>query len=386
MLRSEKKSLMRFLLIYLGSTFLLFSLASWVFYQYQRHQLIDQQRNALKYEAQQIKTQLHKLHESSDPQLFYPVHPPFASSIYDIDKNYIFGTIKGVHLLEESNYMKDETQLYYLDKVEPYFLGAAFLLVSKTLDTKSIVKLQEMMVWFMLGAGVFFALLGYFLGKLFIAPMRDSIKQMNQFIQDTTHELNTPISTILTNIEMLETFGKCQKSNELRRIEIASKTLSRIYDDLTYLNLNHHYHRHIECLDVSGIVRERAVFFSSMIEAKGLTLHLDIDPGVMLEIDRNDLVRLMDNLISNAIKYNKIKGLLHISLTREYFRIADEGIGIKEQDMENILHRFKRANNSEGGFGIGLDIVNQVVSSYGFVLSIKSKVQKGTEVEIRWEK
>ncbi len=384
MLKSEKKSLIRFLLIYLGSTFLLFSLALWIFYQHQKHQLIDQQRNTLKYEAQQIKTQLHKLHESSDPKLFYPVHPPFVSSIYDVDKNYIFGDLKGVHLMNESSYMQDETQLYYLDKVEPYFLGAAFLLVSKTLDMKPIVKLQETMVWFMLGAGVFFGLLGYFLGKLFVAPMRDSIKQMNRFIQDTTHELNTPISTILTNIEMLETFGKCEQSNELRRIEIASKTLSRIYDDLTYLNLNHHYHRRIECVDVSGAIRERLVFFSSMIEAKGLILRLDIDPGVVLEMDRNDLVRLADNLISNAIKYNKTKSLLHVSLTKEYFRVADEGIGIKEKDMENILHRFRRANDSEGGFGIGLDIVNQVVNSYQFVLSIKSKVQKGTEVEVRW--
>jgi len=384
LLKSEKKSLIRFLLIYLGSTFLLFSLALWIFYQHQKHQLIDQQRNTLKYEAQQIKTQLHKLHESSDPKLFYPVHPPFVSSIYDVDKNYIFGDLKGVHLMNESSYMQDETQLYYLDKVEPYFLGAAFLLVSKTLDMKPIVKLQETMVWFMLGAGVFFGLLGYFLGKLFVAPMRDSIKQMNRFIQDTTHELNTPISTILTNIEMLETFGKCEQSNELRRIEIASKTLSRIYDDLTYLNLNHHYHRRIECVDVSGAIRERLVFFSSMIEAKGLILRLDIDPGVVLEMDRNDLVRLADNLISNAIKYNKTKSLLHVSLTKEYFRVADEGIGIKEKDMENILHRFRRANDSEGGFGIGLDIVNQVVNSYQFVLSIKSKVQKGTEVEVRW--
>jgi len=384
LLKSEKKSLIRFLLIYLGSTFLLFSLALWIFYQHQKHQLIDQQRNTLKYEAQQIKTQLHKLHESSDPKLFYPVHPPFVSSIYDVDKHYIFGDLKGVHLMNESSYMQDETQLYYLDKVEPYFLGAAFLLVSKTLDMKPIVKLQETMVWFMLGAGVFFGLLGYFLGKLFVAPMRDSIKQMNRFIQDTTHELNTPISTILTNIEMLETFGKCEQSNELRRIEIASKTLSRIYDDLTYLNLNHHYHRCIECVDVSGAIRERLVFFSSMIEAKGLILRLDIDPGVVLEMDRNDLVRLADNLISNAIKYNKTKSLLHVSLTKEYFRVADEGIGIKEKDMENILHRFRRANDSEGGFGIGLDIVNQVVNSYQFVLSIKSKVQKGTEVEVRW--
>ena len=67
--------------------------------------------------------------------------------------------------------------------------------------------------------------------------MRDSLKQMNRFIQDTTHELNTPISTILTNIEMIETFSGEEKSTELKRIEIASKTLSRIYDDLDLFKL-----------------------------------------------------------------------------------------------------------------------------------------------------
>ncbi|MDD2400124.1 MAG: HAMP domain-containing sensor histidine kinase [Sulfurovum sp.] len=386
MLKSEKKSLVRFLLIYLGSTFLLFSLGLWIFYQHQKHQVIDQQRESLKYEIQQIKIQLHKLHESSDAKLFYPVHPHFVSSIYDLDKNYIFGNLKEERVQDESSYMKNETQLYYLDKIEPYYLGAAFLLVSKTLNTKPIEKLQEMMVWFMLGAGVFFTVLGYFLGKLFVAPMRDSIRQMNRFIQDTTHELNTPISTILTNIEMLETFGKCEHSSELQRIEIASKTLSRIYDDLTYLNLNHRYHRRIEEIDVSRIVEERAVFFSSMAQAKELDLRLDIDRGIVLKMDRNDLMRLVDNLFSNAIKYNKPKGMLHAELTKEYFRITDEGIGIKEKEIENILHRFKRANDSEGGFGIGLDIVAQVVKNYGFVLSIKSKIHQGTQVEVRWEK
>lgn len=101
---------------------------------------------------------------------------------------------------------------------------------------------------------IFFALLGLFLGKLFIAPMRESIEKMNHFIQDGTHELNTPISTILANIEMLETFGKCEKSDELQRIEMASKTLSLIYEDLTYLNLNYNYYRNIESLDISGII------------------------------------------------------------------------------------------------------------------------------------
>jgi two-component system OmpR family sensor kinase len=50
------------------------------------------------------------------------------------------------------------------------------------------------------------------------------------------------------------------------------------------------------------------------------------------------------------------------------------------------MQRFKRANSSEGGFGIGLDIVNQVVNSYGFVLHMQSQLHKGTEVKVQWEK
>ncbi len=90
-----------------------------------------------------------------------------------------------------------------------------------------------MILLFMLIAGVFFVIIGYFLGRLFISPMRESIEMMNNFIQDTTHELNTPISTILTNLELIETIHNCSAKREMQRIEIASKTLSRIYDDLT---------------------------------------------------------------------------------------------------------------------------------------------------------
>jgi len=66
--------------------------------------------------------------------------------------------------------------------------------------------------------------------------------------------------------------------------------------------------------------------------------------------------------------------------------VKDSGIGIPTKDMHTITHRFKRANKSEGGFGIGLDIVNQVVSSYGYDLTINSVVNEGTEVIVKWEK
>ncbi len=383
MLQSEKRSLLRFLMIYMGSTFLLFSIASWLFYTSAKRHILENQKEALKYESQKIETALRTLHQSNRDRLVYPVSKVADSAIYDLDKAYIFGTFEEPPALEK----KEKHTLSYVVEVEPYYLGAAYLLLSKPIDLAPIRTLQRNLLLFMLLAGIFFAILGYYLGRLFIAPMRESIKQMNHFIQDTTHELNTPISTILTNIEMIETFGECEKnSDELKRIEIASKTLSRIYDDLTYLNLNHHYHREIVELDMSHLVEERMVYFSAMAEAKHLQIQVDIDPDVRLEIDRNDAIRLIDNLISNAIKYNRPRGLLQVVLNKRYFAVKDGGVGINKKDLVTIMQRFKRANSSEGGFGIGLDIVNQVVNSYGFVLHMESKLHQGTEVKVEWEK
>ena len=383
MLSSEKRSLVRFLVIYLLSTLLLFSLASWIFYTSSKHHLLDKQHEVLKYEAESLKSKLRVLHKSNDDILYYPYNKKIQTAIYDVDKKYIFGTIKSTQHLEE----RQKDRLYHMSKIEPYYLGAAYLLLSQKTDYQPIKNLQRDIVLFMLAAGVFFALLGYFLGRLFVAPMRDSLERMNHFIQDTTHELNTPISTILTNIEMIETFGKHEKnSSELKRIEIASKTLSRIYDDLTYLNLNHQYYRKIKEIDMSDLVYERMEYFTSMAEAKRIEIILNISDNVILQIDKNDALRLVDNLISNAIKYNKYEGRLEVILTPLDLIVKDTGIGIKNEDIKQIMQRFKRANKSEGGFGIGLHIVSQVCENYDFALEMKSKIDEGTEVSIRWLK
>ena len=204
MLSSEKRSLVRFLVIYLVSTLLLFSLASWIFYTSSKHHLLDKQEEVLKYEAESIKSKLRALHKSNDDKLYYPSHKEMKSAIYDVDKNYIFGTMKATQGLD--NRKKDK--LYFMTKIEPYYVGAAYLLVSKTINQAAIKDLQKNIFIFMLVAGLFFTILGYYLGRLFVAPMKESLEKMNHFIQDTTHELNTPISTILTNIEMIETFSK----------------------------------------------------------------------------------------------------------------------------------------------------------------------------------
>jgi len=384
LLPSEKRSLVRFLAIYLLSTLLLFALASWIFYTASKHDIIARQKESLAYEADRIVSQIRALHRSTADTLFYPQSSIVKSAIYDLDGNYIFGTLPQEQTLKNS---RKNLMIYYTTAIEPYYLGAAYLLVAAPVQTAPIATLKTYTWWFMAAAAAVFSVLGYVLGRLFTAPMRNSIETMNRFIQDTTHELNTPISTILTNIEMIETFGKHhENSAELQRIAIASETLSRIYDDLTYLNLNHRYHRHILPLDISKLVQERLIYFEAMIHAKGLNVTTHIASHVILEMDKNDAIRLIDNLISNAIKYNRPQGVLRIVLHKEYFSVSDTGSGIAKKDIHTVMQRFKRIENREGGFGIGLDIVLQVVHHYNFDFSIQSQEYHGTEVSIRWQK
>jgi len=385
LLSSEKKSLYRFLAIYLISTFLLFSLAVTIFYKSAKSHLINAEFKSLDIHATQLKNKIRELHQSSNKPLIYPRSKEYKSAIYNLDKELIFSTFqKNPPFLATGVYKENIYKLYL---VKPYYLGAAYLLVSKKIDKEPLLLLKKNIALFMLLAGGVFLLLGLFLGKLFIKPMKESLQEKNHFIQDATHELNTPISTILANIELIEAFGKCKDAKEeLQRIEIASKTLSRIYEDLTYINFNHKMHKNISSLNFSKLLKERITYFSSMIEAKNLQLQTKIQDDIFITIDRNDAIRLVDNLISNAIKYNKSNSLLEIGLNKDSFWVKDGGIGIKSKDLKKLFERFKRANNSEGGFGLGLNIVDTIVKEYKFSLKIYSQLDQGTKVVVEWKK
>jgi two-component system OmpR family sensor kinase len=384
LLASEKKSFYRFLGIYLISTFFLFSSAVAIFYENAKKHIVNSEFKSLDIEAQHLKNSLRVLHQNFDDAIIYPRSRNYNSAIFNLDKELIFSTFKKTPKLKTAI---NSDMVYKVYLIKPYYLGAAYLLVGKKRDSSAIALLQKNIIIFMaIGGGLFF-ILGLFLGKLFIKPMKESIQEKNRFIQDATHELNTPISTILANIELIEALNLCDGAKEeLKRIEIASKTLSRIYEDLTYINFNHKMYKNIENLNISKLLNERVIYFRYMIEAKRLTLITNIKEGVYIKIDKNDAIRLIDNLISNAIKYNRQRGVIEVGLDRSSFWVRDGGIGIRRKDIKKLFERFKRANSSEGGFGLGLSIVNAIVKEYNFHLKITSEVDIGTEVVVIWKK
>ncbi len=387
MFPSEKRSLYRFLLIYIGSTLLLFAVGSAIFYNYQKHRLIDHQNTLLKAQSATLIPELKQLHRSQENRLIYPQYTEFHSAIYDIESNYLFGDFHPKTILLENEFWQKDAMLFYLQKVSPYYLGVAYIVTQKPIDFAPIHMLKMRFIISFAIAIFFITLIAYWLGRLFLAPMRHSITFLDDFTKDATHELNTPVSTILANAELLRNFHpELENSKELRRIETASNRLSRIYDDLAYLRLNHQRHRAIELVNISTFVKERLEYFQSIADAKQIDLSHNITEGVALSMDKEDLTRIVDNLLGNAFKYTSAGGRVKVTLNKEYLSIKDNGIGIDNNAKREVLQRFVRANKSEGGFGLGLSIVADIAKYYGFDLKLQSEPNKGTKVSIVWEK
>ena len=387
MFPSERRSLTRFLIIYIGSTLLLIAVGLAIFYQYSFHKLIDHQNENLKFKTDTLIPQLRTIHQSSDKILYYPVKNDMQSAVYDIDLNYLIGDFKPKVLKINEEFWRDKEYLYYTTNVSPHYIGAAYLISRTKLNISPVIELREKIIFFFMISALFVSLIAYWLGKLFLFPMKNALSILDNFIKDTTHELNTPVSTILANTELIKDFyPRLRESDELSRIEIASKKLSRIYDDLAFLKLNHKRHRNSKEIDFSKTVQERIDYFSIMAKVRRIELKTDIKGKIKLYMDMEDASKLIDNLISNALKYTKPNGKVWVVLTEKFFCIEDNGIGIDPKDQKTVTKRFFRANSSEGGFGLGLSIIEEIVKYYGFKLDINSCPDKGTKVTVLWEK
>jgi two-component system OmpR family sensor kinase len=99
-------------------------------------------------------------------------------------------------------------------------------------------------------------------------------------------------------------------------------------------------------------------------------------------MDKTKTQKLVNNLISNAIKYSYKDSVVEVILNNNILSVKDFGIGISLEDQKEIFKRYKRGNNNEGGFGIGLDIVKGICEEYNLILTLKSQMNKETVFSI----
>jgi len=384
LLKSEKQSFVRFLTPYIAMVLLMITLLSVFYYQSQEKIMFAQQRATLsKYAYEQTK-KLKELHYAFDTKRHYPRDSRFNSAIYDLEQLQIFSLLENKKVSFDAEIYKTDKHIHFVESLADFYLGTKYLVIEVSDDEVWKDDIWKNIFGYGLFTFFFFLLFGLYLARLFLKPMRDSIVLLDRFIKDTTHELNTPLSAILANIEMMNTeVMKEENKTKLARINIAAKMVSALYRDLTYLVLEQEKDNEDEDIEIKALIHNRIECFTILAQSKNIECRLDLEEA-SIYMDRRKFTRVIDNLISNAIKYNKRHGTIGIKLRQGSLTIWDTGVGMKENTIPFIFDRYMRFNNTEGGFGIGMSIVKKILDEYQIIIDVQSKEEEGTKMLLKW--
>jgi two-component system OmpR family sensor kinase len=382
--KSEKKTLYRFLFLYVFFTLITLSLTITLYYTLQKELETQQKTISLNQYANEFIIELQDLHKNKIQS--YPVNDKFKTSLYDENYNLIYSTLDYPKAQLDQISYKNNKIIRYIKDPQEYYLNTQYVIVQIMDDEVWIRETIKTIIIYGMLFFVFMLIVGYFLLNLFLKPMKDALRLLDTFIKDTTHELNTPISTIMTNIELIDKDTIADKNllKTINRIDIGAKTISNIYDDLTFLMLNHQIVSVNEEVDLKTIIEQRVEYFDILSSIKKISIQTDLSKNVKLTIDKKKISKLIDNILSNAIKYNKVSGSITITLDTNSLSIEDTGRGIKKEDIASMFDRYARFDKSVGGFGIGLNIVKMICNEYNLTINIESTLNKGTKVLISW--
>lgn len=293
-------------------------------------------------------------------------------SFYDENKKKVFGNLKD-NIDFSKKIIEEKKNFILIDDSTYGHLGIYYIAIKENLFFNQKNSLKNEIIILFLFIYVIVSIIGFFLAKLFLKPIKDERERLNNFIKDTTHELNTPISAILMSAEDDELNPK-----QIKRVKLAAQRISEIYKDLTYIFLEDKKNLSApQRYNLKELIKSQLDYFETLAQKKKIEITTSLEDS-FFTIDENDFIRLFNNIVSNAIKYNRQKGSIKIELKKNTLTISDSGIGIEEAKLKDIFSRYYRATSFSGGFGIGLNIVKNVCENYSIKIDVKSKIDQGT--------
>ena len=194
-----------------------------------------------------------------------------------------------------------------------------------------------------------------------------------QFLRYTVHEMNTPLSVIMSNIELHEMeFGK---SVYLENIEVAAKSIFSMYDDLSYLVKKDQIQYLKRPIDLVDYMRSRIDFFAQVADkAKSMFFFETNCDEAYIFFNETKLQRIIDNNLTNAIKYTFENEKIIVSIYKEedsyHFCIASHSRKI--QEPEKIFEEFYREEKAQDGFGLGLNLVKRICKEENVKITLHS--------------
>jgi len=219
-----------------------------------------------------------------------------------------------------------------------------------------------------------------FFANSLIQNYKESKKRVKDLIDETLHELNTPIATIEANISLLQNSISNEKDlKRLNRIKMASNNLLNLYNENEALLKSEIELFEKEEFFIDEMIKISVDNFKEMIEKKDLKIELNLEKRSVYT-NRYHFKKVIENLISNAIKYNRFGGWVVISLKNNTLTISDSGVGIDTKNLFIIYEKSYQENPSTKGFGLGLTIVKRYCDKERITIKIDTKKDIGTSI------
>lgn len=217
------------------------------------------------------------------------------------------------------------------------------------------------------------------------------------FVANASHELRTPLATLIGYTETLrEHTGELDGETQGRFLAIVheeARRMQRVVEDLISLSRieAEKFTTPTEAVDLEQLIEVAVESAKRMADERGSALLCKVDPGLPpVAADRVQILQVLDNLITNALRYGEPGTPVEVSASLEdemvHLRVADQGEGIAPEHIKRLTERFYRVDTSRsrslGGTGLGLSIVKHIVERHRGRLTIESDVGKGTTVHV----
>ncbi|MBV9262626.1 MAG: two-component sensor histidine kinase, partial [Pseudolabrys sp.] len=224
-----------------------------------------------------------------------------------------------------------------------------------------------------------------------LSPLRRVEEMRADFVANASHELRTPLAALLGFIETLQGSAKEDAAARARFLDIMQKQatrMARLIDDLLSLSrieLNAHV-QPTSMVELAPVVRQVVDGLQTLARDRGVEINVDApEEAIIVQGDRDELIRALENLVENALKYGSAGKRVDIALTRGQTRdrkeearisVRDYGPGIEPEHLPRLTERFYRVDiadsRAQGGTGLGLALVKHVLNHHTGRLSIDS--------------
>ena len=222
--------------------------------------------------------------------------------------------------------------------------------------------------------------------------LEETEKMKNEFISSVSHELRTPLTSIRGWVETLRTLDDPTDENYRKGLEIINNETARLYnmvEELLDFSRLQNGRLKMECcpLDLVAELTDAVLFCEARIQREGLLLAY-AEPEEMIPVyaDPDRLRQVFINILDNAIKYSAPGGRITVKIWqgeyKAFIEIIDQGRGIPPEDLENVKTKFYKGSNSVRGSGIGLALVDSIMTALDGTMDLKSTLGRGTVVTL----